>query len=42
MQAVKESFEHEFKAIGLALYVDTDEDDNVDWEEIFDVDVIPV
>ncbi|MDQ7003306.1 MAG: hypothetical protein Q9N02_11595 [Ghiorsea sp.] len=29
--------EQEFKAIGLASYFETDEDNNVDWEEVFDV-----
>jgi len=29
--------EQEFKAIGLASYFETDEDNDVDWEEVFDV-----
>jgi len=33
----EESSEHEFKAIGLASYFATDEDNDVDWEEVFDV-----
>jgi len=33
----EENSEHEFKAIGLASYFATDEDNDVDWEEVFDV-----
>ena len=29
--------EQEFKALGLASFFDTNEDNNVDWEEMFDV-----
>ncbi|MDQ6990581.1 MAG: hypothetical protein Q9M11_02465 [Mariprofundaceae bacterium] len=29
--------EEEFKAIGLASYFEKDEDNDVDWEEVFDV-----
>ena len=29
--------EQEFKAIGLSNFFNTDEDNNVDWEEVFDV-----
>ena len=28
--------EQEFKAIGMASFFDTSEDDNVDWEDLFD------
>ena len=31
--------EQEFKAIGLASYFETDDDNDVDWEEVFDVKV---
>jgi len=31
--------EQEFKAIGLASYFETDEDSDVDWDEVFDVKV---
>lgn len=40
MQAVKESLEHEFNAIGLASYFDTGEDNHVGWEVVFDIDGI--
>lgn len=33
----EENSEHGFKAIGLTSYFDTDEDNEVDWEEVFDV-----
>jgi len=33
----KKNAEQEFKSIGLAAYFDTDEDYDVDWEEVFDV-----
>ena len=29
--------EQEFKAIGMDSFFDTSEDDNVDWEDLFDV-----
>ncbi|OQW71738.1 MAG: hypothetical protein BVN35_15490 [Proteobacteria bacterium ST_bin11] len=29
--------EEEFQALGLANYFDTEDDNNVDWEELFDV-----
>ncbi len=29
--------EEEFQAIGLTSIFDTEDDDNVDWEEVFDV-----
>ena len=29
--------EQEFKSLGLASFFDTNEDKNVDWEEMFDV-----
>jgi hypothetical protein len=29
--------EQEFKSLGLASFFDTNEDNNVDWEEMFDV-----
>jgi len=32
-----ESSESEFKSVGLASYFATDEDNDVDWEEVFDV-----
>ncbi len=41
MQAVKpfpaqdKNPEQEFKAIGLASYFDVDEDNGVDWEDVF-------
>jgi len=35
--AAEKNSEQEFKAIGLASYFETDEDNNVDWEEAFDV-----
>jgi len=35
--ATEKNSEQEFKAIGLASYFDTDEDHEVDWEEVFDV-----
>lgn len=31
------SSEEEFKAIGLTNFFDTEEDNNVDWEDLFDV-----
>ncbi len=31
------SSEEEFKAIGLASFFDTQDDGNVDWEDVFDV-----
>jgi len=37
--SIEESSEHEFKTIGLASYFATDEDNDVDWEEVFDVKV---
>ena len=37
--ATEKNSEQEFKAIGLASYFDTDEDNEVDWEEVFDVKV---
>ena len=35
--ATEKNSEQEFKAIGLASCFDTDEDHEVDWEEVFDV-----
>lgn len=35
--ATEKNSEQEFEAIGLASYFDTDEDNQVDWEEVFDV-----
>jgi len=35
--ATEKNSEQEFKDIGLASYFDTDEDHDVDWEEVFDV-----
>ena len=35
--ATEKNSEQEFKDIGLASYFDTDEDHEVDWEEVFDV-----
>lgn len=29
--------EQEFKALGLKAFFDTEDDENVDWEEVFDV-----
>ena len=34
---IEANSEQEFKALGLASYFDTNEDNNVDWEEMFDV-----
>jgi len=34
---IEVSSEQEFKALGLASFFDTNEDKNVDWEEMFDV-----
>jgi hypothetical protein len=31
------SSEEEFQAIGLTSFFDTEDDNNVDWEELFDV-----
>jgi len=31
------SSEDEFRSIGLANFFDTEDDNNVDWEELFDV-----
>jgi hypothetical protein len=31
------SSEEEFKAIGLKNFFETEEDNNVDWEDMFDV-----
>lgn len=36
-QASTKSSEDDFKAIGLASFFDTQDDSNVDWEEVFDV-----
>ena len=35
----EENAEQEFKTIGLASYFETDEDSDVDWDEVFDVKV---
>jgi len=35
--ATEKNSEQEFKSIGLASYFATDEDNEVDWEEVFDV-----
>jgi hypothetical protein len=37
MTTKKENEESEFKAIGLASYFAADEDNEIDWEEVFDV-----
>jgi len=34
---IEKSSESEFKSVGLASYFATDEDNDVDWEEVFDV-----
>ena len=34
---IADNSEQEFKSLGLASYFDTNEDNNVDWEEVFDV-----
>jgi len=36
-QPVAINSEQEFKAIGLSNFFDTNEDNNVDWEDLFDV-----
>ena len=34
---IEANSEQEFKALGLSSFFDTNEDKNVDWEEMFDV-----
>ena len=34
---VEVNSEQEFKSLGLASFFDTNEDNNVDWEDMFDV-----
>ena len=34
---IEANSEQEFKSLGLASFFDTNEDNNVDWEEMFDV-----
>jgi len=34
---MEDNSEQEFKSLGLASFFDTNEDNNVDWEEMFDV-----
>jgi len=36
-QSGASSDEQKFKAIGLACFFDTNEDNNVDWDDLFDV-----
>ena len=34
---IEDNSEQEFKSLGIDSFFDTNEDNNVDWEEIFDV-----
>jgi len=36
-RALASNSEQDFQAIGLSSFFDTEEDNNVDWEELFDV-----
>ena len=36
-RSVEVNSEQDFKALGLTSFFDTNEDNNVDWEEMFDV-----
>ncbi|TRW92187.1 hypothetical protein [Candidatus Methylobacter oryzae] len=36
LRAAADKPEQEFQAIGLASFFDTEDDNNVDWEELFD------
>jgi len=36
-RAIASNSEQEFQAIGLTSFFDTEDDNNVDWEELFDV-----
>ena len=36
-RSIEVDSEQDFKALGLTSFFDTDEDNNVDWEDMFDV-----